>query len=55
LKIIETGRLILRQMEPEDAPFILKLLNEPSWIRFIGDKGVRTLEDAGRYILQAIS
>jgi RimJ/RimL family protein N-acetyltransferase len=52
LKIIETGRLILRQMEPEDAPFILELLNEPSWIRFIGDKGVRTLEDARRYILE---
>lgn len=33
-----------------DAPFILRLVNEPSWIRFIGDKGVRNLEDARRYL-----
>ena len=39
-------------MQAEDAPFILKLLNEPSWIRFIGDKGVKTLGDARRYILE---
>lgn len=34
-----------------DAPFMLGLLNEPSWLRFIGDRGVRTLEDARSYIL----
>jgi len=50
LNIIETERLILRQMQPEDAAFILKLLNEPSWLRFIGDKGVRTIEEARKYI-----
>jgi RimJ/RimL family protein N-acetyltransferase len=36
----------------EDAEFILGLLNEPSWLQFIGDKGVRTLEDARAYILK---
>jgi RimJ/RimL family protein N-acetyltransferase len=51
LKVLETDRLIVRQLSPEDAEFIFKLLNEPSWLRFIGDKGVRTIEDARAYIL----
>ena len=43
--------MILRLLTTNDADFILKLLNEPSWIRYIGDKGVATLEDAKNYIL----
>jgi len=38
-------------MDVADAPFILKLLNEPSFLRFIGDKKVRTVQDAEQYIL----
>lgn len=49
--ILETERLVLRQLSPDDAAFIFELVNEPSFIRFIGDKGVRTLEDARNYIL----
>lgn len=52
LKVLETDRLIVRWLSPEDAEFILLLLNEPSWLRFIGDKGVRTIEDARAYILK---
>lgn len=37
-------------MSADDAPFILELVNEPSWLRFIGDRGVRTLDDARDYI-----
>jgi RimJ/RimL family protein N-acetyltransferase len=48
--VFETDRLILRRMSADDAPFILELLNDPSWLRFIGDRGVRTLEDARQYI-----
>lgn len=48
--VLETGRLVLRRLSARDAGFILKLLNEPSWLRFIGDRGVRTLEDARLYI-----
>lgn len=48
--IIETERLILRHLSADDAEFVLALLNEPSFIRYIGDKGVRNLEDARRYI-----
>lgn len=49
--VIETERLILRQLTLDDAEFILRLLNEPSFLRFIGDKGVRNLDDARQYIL----
>jgi len=48
--ILETERLILRQFNAADAGFILKLVNEPSFIQNIGDRGVRTLSDAERYI-----
>jgi RimJ/RimL family protein N-acetyltransferase len=47
---LETERLILRQFTADDAPFILELLNEPSFIKNIGDRGVRSLEDAKRYL-----
>lgn len=49
-KVLETERLILRQFTGGDAPFILRLLNEPSFIENIGDRGVRTLEHAERYL-----
>jgi len=48
--ILETERLIIRKMTLEDAPFLLKLLNEPSWIQFIGDRNVHTIKDAENYI-----
>lgn len=48
---LETERLLLRPLTTDDAPFILTLLNEPSFLRFIGDKKVRTLEDAQQYLL----
>lgn len=51
VKIIETERLVLRPFTPADAEFILALLNEPSFVRYIGDKKVRNLEDALQYIL----
>jgi RimJ/RimL family protein N-acetyltransferase len=52
MKILETDRLILRHQIIEDAAFILELLNDPSWIQYIGDRGVRTLEDARKYIIK---
>lgn len=52
---IETDRLVLRRLCADDAPFILELLNEQSFLRFIGDKGVRTLDDARKYILGQIA
>ena len=49
--MIETARLALRWLTADDAAFIVVLLNDPSWLRFIGDKGVRTEDDARRYIV----
>ena len=48
--VTKTERLDLRHFAPEDAEFTLSLLNDSSFIRFIGDKGVRTVDDAKRYI-----
>lgn len=50
MNVIETARLNLREMSGADAAFILEVLNDPGFIRFVGDRGVRTLEDAARYI-----
>jgi RimJ/RimL family protein N-acetyltransferase len=50
LNVIETERLSLREMSEADAAFILELLNDPGFIRFIADRGVRTPEGAARYI-----
>ena len=50
MPIFETKRLVLSQLTLRDAPFILELVNDPSWIRFIGDKNVRTLKAAKEYI-----
>lgn len=52
MKIAETERLNILRLTEEDADFILELLNEPSWIKFIGDKGVRNVEDARKYIVE---
>lgn len=47
---LETPRLRLRSLTLADAPFILELLNEPAFLRFIGDRGVRTRLDAESYL-----
>ncbi|MDM5194528.1 GNAT family N-acetyltransferase [Bacillus hominis] len=49
--VLETERLNLRWFDIKDAPFILELVNDPAWIQFIGDKGVKNLEDAKNYIV----
>ena len=50
MTVLETERLVLRQLCSDDAEFILELLNQPSFLRYIGDKGVRNAEGAIRYI-----
>ena len=52
MKILETERLTLRELNTGDADFILELVNEPSWLRFIGDKGIKTVEAARDYLLK---
>ena len=50
--IVETKRLIIRKITIEDAEFVLRLVNEPSFVSNIGDKGVKNLHDAKRFILE---
>ena len=51
MNVLKTQRLCLRQLREDDAPFMLGLLNEPSFIQNIGDRGVRTIEGARQYIV----
>lgn len=48
--VLDTARLLLRHLTEADASFILELLNERGFIENIGDRGVRSLDDARRYI-----
>ena len=48
--VTETARTRLRELTVDDAVFICALLNEPSFLRFIGDRNVRTPEDAAQFI-----
>ncbi|MDX6445714.1 MAG: hypothetical protein QOH71_2788 [Blastocatellia bacterium] len=50
--ILETDRLQLRMLTTDDAEFVLRLLNEPSFIQNIGDREVRTVDQARDYILK---
>ena len=50
MNVLDTERLRLRLMTTADAEFIMQLLNDPDFVRYIGDKGVRTLDDAREYI-----
>ncbi|HSS78918.1 MAG TPA: GNAT family N-acetyltransferase [Thermoanaerobaculia bacterium] len=53
MTVLETDRLILQRFtaSPSESEFALRLLNEPSYLQNIGDKGVRTLEQASTYLL----
>jgi RimJ/RimL family protein N-acetyltransferase len=51
VSVLQTERLSLRRFSLDDAEFIVLLLNDPDFLRFIGDKGVRTADDARRYLL----
>ena len=52
--LYETARLTLREFEIQDAPFILELLNTQGWLQFIGDRGVKSIEDAQDYLAKKV-
>ncbi|HFA49256.1 MAG TPA: N-acetyltransferase [Bacteroidetes bacterium] len=54
MRTIESKRLILRPFTLADAPFLLELLNSPPWLKYIGDRGVRTVADAEEYLRSRI-
>lgn len=53
--IYKTDRLVLRKLKPADVRFIFELVNTPGWIKFIGDRNIKTLKDAGKYIQRILS
>lgn len=50
IPVLETTRLVLRRFTLNDAPFVFEMVNDPAWLEHIGDRGVRTLDDARAYI-----
>jgi RimJ/RimL family protein N-acetyltransferase len=50
MKILETERLILSELSPEDAAFIVILVNTPGWLKYIGDRNIKTNEQAIDYL-----
>lgn len=53
-RMFETERLFLRPTSVEDAALILEMLNTPKWLKYIGDRNVRTLDEAKTYIEERI-
>ncbi len=53
LNVLATARLTLRRLTLDDAAFILELVNDPAWLRYIGDRGVRDLASARAYLQRA--
>jgi RimJ/RimL family protein N-acetyltransferase len=54
MQVLETERLVLRHVTLDDAAFMLGLVNDPTWLRFIGDRGVRSVDDAREYLRKGI-
>lgn len=49
--LFETERLIFRELILDDAGFIFELLNTEGWLKYIGDRNIKTVEDAKNYIV----
>lgn len=50
MQALATARLVIRPFAASDAGFIVELVNDPAWLLYIGDKNIRSLDDATRYI-----
>jgi RimJ/RimL family protein N-acetyltransferase len=54
MKVLETERLTLQRLTLDDADFLLELMNEPGFLKFVADRGLRTTADAAEYISEKI-
>lgn len=52
--IAETDRLIIAKVTLQDAPFFLKLMNTPHWLKYIGDRKLKTVQDTEKYLQKGI-
>jgi len=50
MQIAETNRLIISKLTIKDAPFFLKLVNSPNWVKYIGDRNLNTVKNAEDYL-----
>jgi len=50
MAIAETNRLIISKLTKDDAAFFLELVNSPNWIKYIGDRNLKTVKDAKDYL-----
>lgn len=50
ITVFETDRLILSQLDKHDAPFMYELLNSRGWIKYIGDKRIKSIKRAANHI-----
>jgi ribosomal-protein-alanine N-acetyltransferase len=50
VNVTETERLTMRWLGADDARFVHALMNDAGWLRYIGDRGIRSIEDARAYI-----
>lgn len=51
----ETERLIIAEFDSDDSAFILRLLNTPGWLQYIGDRGIKSEADAANYIVNVLT
>lgn len=54
MKITETSRLVIEEATLSDSAFFFKLLNSPNWLKFIGDRNIKTLGDAEKYVRESL-
>jgi RimJ/RimL family protein N-acetyltransferase len=52
MHVLDTARLRLRWLTLDDAPFVVELVNDPAWLRFIGDRNVRDVDSARAYMVK---
>jgi RimJ/RimL family protein N-acetyltransferase len=52
--IAETERLIISKVNLQDAPFFLELMNTPHWLKYIGDRNIKTEQDAEEHLKKGI-
>ena len=52
--LAETNRLVISKISLDDAPFFMKLVNTPNWLKYIGDRNLKTIQDTETYLTNGI-
>jgi len=54
MPLTTTNRLIISKVTLKDAPFFIELMNTPSWLKYIGDRNIKSIEDAKKHLKKGI-